>query len=119
MYDPPSLPSTFKYPNKTIRSEDNNNQQTSNRYYDPFNYTLNPHSNTNIQTDNIQNPIQSNNNPNFLTHHSYTQPLPTNSTQTNSSHETKGYYILTLYNLLKDDSKILHFRIYQMTPYIK
>ena len=84
MYDPPSLPSTFKYPNKTIRSEENNNQQTSNRYYDPFNYTLNPHSNTNIQTDNIQNPIQSNNNPNFLTHHPYTQPLPTNSTQTNS-----------------------------------
>ena len=27
--DPPSLPSTFKYPNKTIQSEDNNNQQTS------------------------------------------------------------------------------------------
>ena len=25
MYDPPSLPSTFKYPNKTIRSENNNN----------------------------------------------------------------------------------------------
>ena len=31
MYNPPSLPSTFKYPNKTIRSEDNNNQQTSSR----------------------------------------------------------------------------------------
>ena len=31
MYDPPSLPSTFEYPNKTIRSEDNNNQQTSSR----------------------------------------------------------------------------------------
>ena len=26
MYDPPSLPSTFKYPNKTIRSENNKNQ---------------------------------------------------------------------------------------------
>ena len=31
VYDPPSLPSAFKYPNKTIRSENNNNQQTSSR----------------------------------------------------------------------------------------
>ena len=42
MYDPPSLPSTFKYPNKTLRSEDNNNQQTSTRYHDPFNYSFYP-----------------------------------------------------------------------------
>ena len=34
--------------------------------------------------NNNQNPFQSNNNPNLLTRHSYTQPLPTNSTQTNS-----------------------------------
>ena len=84
MYDPPSLPSTFKYPNKTIRSENNNNQQTSSRYYDPFNYSFYPQSNTNIRTNNNQNPFQSNNNPNLLTHHSFPQPLPTNSTQTNS-----------------------------------
>ena len=84
MYDPPSLPSTFKYPNETFRSENNNNQQTSSRYYDPFNYFFYPHSNTNIQMNNNQNPFQSNNNPNLLTHHSYTQPLSTNSTQTNS-----------------------------------
>ena len=31
-YDPPSLPSIFKYPNKTIRSENNNNHQTSSRH---------------------------------------------------------------------------------------
>ena len=31
MYDPSSLPSTFKYPNKTIRSENRNNQQTFSR----------------------------------------------------------------------------------------
>ena len=84
MYDPPSLPSIFKYPKKTIRSENNNNQQTSSRYYDPFNYSFYPQSNTNIQTNNNQNPFQSNNNPNLLTHHSFPQPLPTNSTQTNS-----------------------------------
>ena len=29
MYDPPSLPPTFKYSNKTIRSKNNNNQQAS------------------------------------------------------------------------------------------
>ena len=87
MYDPPSHPSTFKNPNKTIRSENNNNQQTSSRYYDPFNYSFYPQSDTNIQTNNNQNPFQSNNNPNVITHHSYTQSLPTNFTQTNSFSE--------------------------------
>ena len=118
MYDTPSLPSIFKYPNKTIRSENNNNKQTSSRYYDPFKYYFYPQSNTNIQTNKNQNPFQSNNNPNLLTHHSVPQPLPTNSTQTNS-HKTKEYHILTLSNLLKDDFKILHFHIYLPTPYIK
>ena len=89
MYDPPSLPSTFKYPNKTIRSENNNNQQTSSRYYDPFNCSFYPPSNTNIQTNNNQNTSQPNNNPNLLTHHSYTHPLSTNSTQTNSSSQNQ------------------------------
>ena len=89
MYDPPSLPSIFKCPNKTIRSENNNNQQTSSRYYDPFNYSFYPQSNTNIQTNNYQNPFQSNNNPNLSTHHSFPQPLPTNPTQTNSFSQNK------------------------------
>ena len=84
MYDPPSLPSTFKYPNKLFRSEDYNNQQTSSRYYDPFNYSFYPQSNTNIQTNKNQNISQPNSNPNLLAHHSYTHPLSTNSTQTNS-----------------------------------
>ena len=89
MYDPPSLPSSFKYPNKTIRSEDNNNQQISSRYYDPFNYSFYPQSNTNIHTNNNQNTSQPNNNPNLLTHHSYTHPLSTNSTQTSSSSQNQ------------------------------
>ena len=58
--DPPSLPSIFKYPNKTIQSEDNNNQQTSSLYYDPFNYSFYPHSNTNTQTNSNQNISQDN-----------------------------------------------------------
>ena len=84
MYDPPSLTSTFKYPNKTIRSEDNNYQQTSSRYYDSFKYSFYPQSNTNIQTNNDQNSSQPNINPKLLAHHSYTHPLSTNSIQTNS-----------------------------------
>ena len=84
MYDPPSLPSIFKNPNRTIRPENNNNQQTSSRYYDPFNYSFYPQSNTNIQTNDNQNPFQSNNKPNLSTYHSFPQPLLTNSTQTNS-----------------------------------
>ena len=71
MYDPPSLPSTFKYPNRTIRSKNNNNQQTSGRYYDLYNYSFYLQSITNIQTNNNQNPFQSNNTPNLLTHHSF------------------------------------------------
>ena len=84
MYDPQSPSSIFKYPNKTIRSENNNIQQISSRYYDPFNYSFYPQSNTNIQTNDSQNSFQSNNNPNLSIHHSFPQPLPTNSTQTNS-----------------------------------
>ena len=82
MYDPPSLLPTFKYSNKTIRSEDNNNQQTSSRYYDPFNYSFYPQPNTIIQTNNNQNTAQPNSNPNLLAHHSYTHSLSTSSTQT-------------------------------------
>ena len=84
MYDPPSLPSTFEYPDKRIRSKNNNIQQTPSRYYDPFKYSFYPQSNTNIQSNNNQNSFQSNNNPNLLTDHSFSQPLTTNSTQTNS-----------------------------------
>ena len=82
IYDPPSLPSTFKYPNKTLRSEDKNNQQTSSRYYDPFNYSFYPHCSTNIQTDSNQNISQDNSNPNLIAQYSYAHSLPTNSAQT-------------------------------------
>ena len=82
MYDPPSLPSIFKYPNKTIRSEDNNSQQTFNRYYDPFNYSFYPHSNTNTQMNNNQNIFQNNSNPNRRPQFSYTHSLPMSTAQT-------------------------------------
>ena len=90
IYDPPSLPSIFKYPNKTIRSENNNNQQTSSRYHDPFNYSFYPHSNTNIQTNSNQNISQDNSNPNWRTQHPYTHPLPTNAAQTSFPPPSQG-----------------------------
>ena len=42
VYDPLSVPSVFKYPNRTMQPENNhnNNQQTSSQHYDPFNYSF-------------------------------------------------------------------------------
>ena len=69
--------------NKTIQSENNhnNNQQTSSQYYDPFNSSLFPPSNTKIQTTNTQNISQPNNN--LRTQHPYAQLLQINSSQKN------------------------------------
>ena len=71
IYDPPSLPSTFKHSTKTIQPENyrNNIQQTSSQHYDQFNYSFFPPSNTNIQTNNKQNVSQSNKNTTLMTHH--------------------------------------------------
>ena len=43
-HEVPSVPSVFKHPNKTIRSENdyNNNHKTSSQLYNPFNYSF-PH----------------------------------------------------------------------------
>ena len=41
IYNPPSVPSVFKCPNKTIQPDtyhSNNNQPTFSQFYDPFNY---------------------------------------------------------------------------------
>ena len=84
MYDPQSLPSTFKYPNKTIRSKTIiiNKPPVDIMTHSIISFTHNL--TTIIQSNKNQNSFQSNNNPNLLTHHSFPQPLPTNSTQTNS-----------------------------------
>ena len=81
IYDPPSVPSVFKYSNKTSQPENhyNNNPPTSNQIYDPFNYTFFPPFNTNIQTNNAQNASQSNKIINSTTQHPYTHLLQTNS----------------------------------------
>ena len=55
-YDSPSIPSAFRS-NRSIPSNNNcnDNLQTSNQYYDPFNYNFYPPSNTNTNANINQN----------------------------------------------------------------
>ena len=82
-FDPPSIFSAFQLLNKTIQSENyrNNNQQTSSQHYDSFNYFFFPPSNTNIQTNVIQDISQPNNN--LRKQHPYAHLSQTNSSQSN------------------------------------
>ena len=108
-YDLPSIPSAFQQLNRTIQSENNhnNNQQTSSPHYDPFNCSFFPPSTTNIQTNKSQDISQPNNN--LRTQHPYAHLLQTNSSQSNFPFKIKEHLFQTLYNLLKEDPKILHF----------
>ena len=60
-YDSPSIPSAFRS-NRSISSNNNfnDNPQTSNQYYDPFNYNFYPPSNTTTNTNINQNHSQTN-----------------------------------------------------------
>ena len=60
-YDPPSIPSAFRS-NRSISSNNNcnDNPQTSNQYYDPFNYNIYPPLNTITKTNINQNHSQIN-----------------------------------------------------------
>ena len=60
-YDPPSIPSAFQS-NRSIQLNDNHNdiQPTSSRYYNPFNYSFFPSSDTNTHTNNNPNYSQPN-----------------------------------------------------------
>ena len=108
-YEPPSIPSAFQT-NISIQLNDNrnDNQTTSSHYYDPFNYSFFPSSDTNTYTNNNPNFSQPNTN-------SRTQNPLTNSLQINSSRNdfisqsTSNllYNILFIYNttLSKETSK--------------
>ena len=70
-FDPPSIPSAFRS-NRSISSNNNfnDNPQTSNRYYDPFNYNFYPPSNTTNNTNTNQhhfyiNTISTTQNPSY------------------------------------------------------
>ena len=60
-FDPPSIPSAFRS-NRSISSNNNfnDNPQTSNRFYDPFNYNFYPPSNTTNNTNTNQHHSQIN-----------------------------------------------------------
>ena len=120
IYDPPSISSAFQQSNKTIQSENNgnNNQQTSSQHNDPFIYSFFPPSNTNIQTNITRSISQPKNN--LRTQHPYAHLLQSKFPhKVFFLHKIKEHLIQTLYNLLKEDPKILHFRIYLLTLYIK
>ena len=76
----------YKFSNTTHQATTsrNNNQQTSHSYYDPFNYTFFPQSNTSITTHNQHQETFQNNSPNILTQHPYEHLLQTNPPQRNS-----------------------------------
>ena len=121
IYDPPSVPFAFKYSKKTGQPENhynNKNPPTSSQIYDSFNYSFFPPFNTNIQTNHTQNAPQSNNNFNSTSQHPYSHLLQTNSSQSKFPPQ-KEHRIQTLYNLLIEDLKILHFNTYLLTLYIK
>ena len=60
-YDPPSIPSAFRSDRPIFSNNNgNDNPQTSNQYYDPFNYNFYPSSNTNTNTNINQNHSQFN-----------------------------------------------------------
>ena len=121
-YDPPSIPSAF-HSDTSISSNINcnDNPQTSNQYYDPFNYNFYPPSNTNT-TANI-NKNHSQFNTNSTTQNPFIQLSQTRTSQNNIYSQNQGTYfqllILIPHNLLKEDFKTLHSHIYQLILCIK
>ena len=105
-YDPPSIPSAFRS-DRSITSNNNynDNPQTSNQYYDPFNYNFYPPSNTNtntninqthsqsITTSTIQNPFiqipHTNTSQNIYSQNQRTSYLPTSYSHTTQSSQNR------------------------------
>ena len=91
-YDPPSLFSAFRS-DRSIYSNNNRNDnpQTSNQYYDPFNYNFFPPSNTNTNTNINQNHAQYNTN--STAQNPFIQSSQTNTSQNNlySQHQRTSY----------------------------
>ena len=121
-YDPPSIPSAFRSNRSTTSSNNfNDNPQTSNRYYDPFNYNFYPPSNTTTNTNINQN---------------HSQIITISTTQTPSYNyqipihpriyilkikesRVLQFLILILHRILKEDFIILHLHTYQLILCIK
>ena len=66
----------------------------------------------------IKNVSQNNKHTNLMTQHPYAHLLQPNSSPSNFHSKIKEHPFQTLYNLLKEDPKIIHFHIYLLTLYI-
>ena len=88
-YDPPSIPFAFRS-DRSIYSNNNRNDnpQTSNQYYDPFNYNFSPPSNTNTSTNINQNHSQFNTN--STTENPFIQLSQTSTSQNNIYSQNQG-----------------------------
>ena len=88
-YDPPSIPSAFRS-DRSISSNNNcnDNPQTSNQYYDPFDYNFYPSSNTNTNA-NI-NQIHSQINTTSTTQNPFIQLSQTSTSQNNIYSQNQG-----------------------------
>ena len=88
-YDPPSFPSAFRS-DRSIYSNNNRNDnpQTSNQYYDPFNYNFSPSLNTNTNTNINQNNSQFNTN--STTQNPFIQLSQTSTSQNNIYSQNQG-----------------------------
>ena len=99
-YDPPSISSAFQS-NRSIQLNDNHNdnQPTSSRYYNPFNYTFFPSSDTNTHTNNNPNYAQPNLNSRTQNPLTNKQPINSSRNEFNSqSQATSLYNFLLTYN---------------------
>ena len=91
-YDPPSIPSAFQS-NRSIQLNENHNdnQPTSSRYYDPFNYSFFPSSDTNTNTNNNPNSSQPNFNSRTQNPLTNTQPKNSSRNEFNSQSQATSY----------------------------
>ena len=107
-YDPPSIPSAFRSNRSTTSSNNfNDNPQTSNRYYDPFNYNFHPPSNATYNTN--TNQYQSQINTISTTQNPFIQLSNTNTSQNIYSQNQGTSYTSTSYsNITQDSQRRLH-----------
>ena len=91
-YDPPSILSAFQS-NRSIQLNDNHNdnQPTSSRYYDPFNYSFFPSSDTNTNTNNNPNSSQPKFNSRSQNPLTNTQPINSSRNEFNSQSQATSY----------------------------
>ena len=121
-FDPPSIPSAFRSNRSTSSNNNfNDNPQTSNRFYYPFNYNFYPPSNTTNNTNTNQhhsqiNTISTTQNPSY----NYQIPiLPRIYILKIKEPRILPLLILILHMILKEDFIILHLHIYQLILCIK